>query len=138
MDQLDIVQLKNANRVKFLSGPKNYTTSPHGNWTVVGFIADDAILAKDQTIIKVPMSDLRIVGIYSIDDTLNKISKIGVSQQINMTEYLNDLMGWPLVTIPKLLSKYGFPRYADNTQHRDKIAEQLSKVVEENGENPWV
>lgn len=138
MDQLDIVQLLRTNRVSYLSGPKSYVTSPHGNWTVVGMIKNDVIIAKDQTVVRVPVDDVRIIGIYSIEDALNKIKNAGIeNSQVDMVKYLNESLNWPAEVTPKLLKKFGFPRHAANQQHRDRIKEQLTRLLEENGEDPW-
>jgi hypothetical protein len=138
MDQLDIVQLLRTNRINFLSGPKNYVTSPHGNWTVVGRIKDDVIIAKDQTLARVPIVDVRVVGVYSIDDAMSRIRNAGIEgSQIDMVKYLSDQLHWPVEAIPKLLKRFGFPKYAVNEQHRDRIQEQLTRLLDQNGEDPW-
>lgn len=137
MDQFDVVQLKTATRVKYLSGPRGYVTSPQGNWTVVSVVDNDVILAKDTTLIRVPVSDVRVIAIYSIDSAMDNIMNIGNKSAINMTEYLNTVFGWSEEFSTSMLKKYGFPKTVYDPVHRDKVAERIAVVVDENGEDQW-
>lgn len=137
MDQFDVVQLKTATRVKYLSGPRGYVTSPQGNWTVVSLVDGDVVLAKDTTLIRVPTSDVRVIAVYSIDSAMDNIINIGNQSAINMTEYLNTVFGWNEEFATSMLRKYGFPKVVYDQVHRDKVAERIAVVVEENGEDQW-
>ena len=138
MDQFDVVQLKTVTRVKYLSGPRGYTTSPQGNWTVVSRVDNDVIIAKDNTLIRVPVSDVRVVAVYSIDNVMNNIINAGGQSAINMTEYLNIVFGWKEEFASSMLKKYGFPKTVYDPTHRDRIAQHIAVTVEENGEDQWV
>ena len=59
--QFDIIQIITTKGIKYLSGPEGHTTSPHGNWTIVGFVGPDAILAKENTLVRVPLTDIKKV-----------------------------------------------------------------------------
>jgi hypothetical protein len=59
--------------VKYLSGPSGLPANPNGNWSIVGFIESDAMLAKDSTIIRIPLSDIKKIGSYSINSIIDKM-----------------------------------------------------------------
>jgi hypothetical protein len=59
--QLDQVELLTVKRVKYLSTKPGFAPSPHGRWSVVGMIDGDALLAKDETLIRIPLGDIRKV-----------------------------------------------------------------------------
>jgi len=59
IQQLDQVELLTIKRVKYLSTRPGYSPSPHGRWSVVGIIDGDALLAKDDTLIRIPLGDIR-------------------------------------------------------------------------------
>jgi hypothetical protein len=71
----DVVQILTVKHVKFVSGPKNRPASPHGNWSVVGFIKSDLMLAKDSTIALVPIDSVRKVASYDLNGFLKKIKE---------------------------------------------------------------
>ena len=51
LKQLDIVQLTDEKKVTYVSGPSGRPACPKGEWSVVGFINDEVVLAKQNTII---------------------------------------------------------------------------------------
>lgn len=61
IQQLDQVELLTVKRVKYLSTKPGFAPSPHGRWSVVGIIDGDALLAKDETLIRIPLGDIRKV-----------------------------------------------------------------------------
>lgn len=81
LNQFDVVQLLTTKRIRFLSGPPGAAANPQGNWSVIGFVEYDAIIAKDTTIVRAPISDLKRVASYNLDSFLSKIQQAG---------YLND------------------------------------------------
>jgi hypothetical protein len=71
--QNDIVRLKDEKRVKYVSGPKGRPATPKGDWIVVGSIGADLMLAKDNTIIRIPMVDVVLVAVYDIRRILKAV-----------------------------------------------------------------
>jgi hypothetical protein len=71
--QNDIVRLKDEKRVKYVSGPKGRSATPKGDWIVVGSIGADLILARDNTIIRIPMVDVVLVAAYSMEKILKAV-----------------------------------------------------------------
>lgn len=75
--RFDIVRIKTIDRVTWLSGPASRPAPPQGNWSVVaGVGADLLMLAKDETIIQIPISDVLKVADYDIKHALESIKKI--------------------------------------------------------------
>lgn len=60
--QFDLVQIRTTKNIKYLSSEKGCATSPHGNWSVVGFIKREALLSKQGSLVRVPVSDLILIG----------------------------------------------------------------------------
>ena len=75
--QFDIVHILTTKGIKYVSGPAGSPANPNGNWSIIGFIENDAILAKDSTIVRAPLSDIRKVGSYDLDKIMNKIFHTG-------------------------------------------------------------
>ncbi len=71
--KFDVVQILTTKHIKFVSGPKNRPASPHGNWSVVGFVKSDLMLAKDSTIVLAPVDSVRKVASYDLEGFLEKI-----------------------------------------------------------------
>tara|TARA_R100001244_G_scaffold25113_2_gene25416 strand:- start:76737 stop:77024 length:288 start_codon:yes stop_codon:yes gene_type:complete len=76
-NQFDVVQLSTTKGIRFLSGPQGGATDPHGNWSIIGFVELDAIIAKDTTIVRVPVADLKKVASYNLDSFMSKIQNAG-------------------------------------------------------------
>lgn len=78
----DICQLIRAHGVKLMSGPPGINISPHGNWFVVGNIkGGDLVLAKEGTIIVVPVSDVRKICDYDIEKVISEIKRMKVKEK---------------------------------------------------------
>lgn len=65
LKQFDIVRILSTKNIKFLSGPPGNPASPQGEWSVVGFVATDVIIAKDQTIVRAPLSAVTKIASYN-------------------------------------------------------------------------
>lgn len=75
--QFDMVHILTTKGIRYLSGPQGVPANPNGNWSIVGFIEEDAILAKDNTLVRAPLSDIRKVGSYDLDKIINKVFHTG-------------------------------------------------------------
>lgn len=79
--QYDIVQIITTKRIKYLSGQSGQSPSPHGNWSIVGFIESDAMIAKESTLVRVPISDIRKVASLNISSFEEILSKTGIKTE---------------------------------------------------------
>jgi hypothetical protein len=64
LKQFDIVRILSVKGIQFMSGPPGKPTDPNGYWSVVGFLGSDIIIAKDQTIVRAPLSAVSKVASY--------------------------------------------------------------------------
>lgn len=69
LKQFDIVRILTVKNIHFMSGPPGKPTDPNGYWSVVGFIGSDIVIAKDQTIVRAPLSAVSKVAAYKRDIT---------------------------------------------------------------------
>jgi hypothetical protein len=76
IQQLDQVELLTVKRVKYLSTKPGYAPSPHGKWSVVGIIDGDALLAKDNTLIRIPLADIRKVHTHNRQQVIDCLVEI--------------------------------------------------------------
>jgi len=73
LKQFDIVKILSVKGIRFLSGPQGKATDPNGLWSVVGIIGTDVVIAKDETIVRAPLSAVSKVASYeSITKMLEK------------------------------------------------------------------
>jgi hypothetical protein len=76
IQQLDQVELLTVKRVKYLSTKPGYAPSPHGKWSVVGIIEGDALLAKDNTLIRIPLGDIRKACTHNRQQVIDCLAEI--------------------------------------------------------------
>jgi len=70
--QLDMVELITTKNIEYMSGPPNANISPHGQWSVVGNLGEELLLAKDLTIIRVLHTDVRKIADYDINKAIER------------------------------------------------------------------
>lgn len=71
--RFDIVQIKTTKNINFVSGLKGKIPSPHGNWSIVGFIGTDAIISRDSTTVRVPIQDVRIIAKLNTESLIREL-----------------------------------------------------------------
>jgi hypothetical protein len=76
IQQLDQVELLTVKRVRWLSTKPGYSPSPHGRWSVVGLIDGEALVAKDDTLIRIPLSDVRKVRTHDRQQVIDCLKEI--------------------------------------------------------------
>lgn len=129
--QYDIVQIITTKGIKYVSGPPGQPSNPNGNWSIVGFIDGEALIAKDSTLAKVPIKDLRKIGTLDIDHILQEISKAGYlsGQKINMSAHLATTYGITIAKARKLLRDHNYRTVVNSIGERDSITSQIAKVL---------
>jgi len=65
LQQFDLVEIISVKSIRFLSGPPGKPAKPQGYWSVVGFIGSDVIIAKDETIVRAPLSAVTKVAAFN-------------------------------------------------------------------------
>jgi len=76
--RFDLVKLRTAKHVSYLSGPAGRPASPDGNWIVVARVADTNFLVccKEGTTIQVPGDDVVKVADYNLQVGLDALKGI--------------------------------------------------------------
>ena len=75
--RFDLVSIKTVNRVKWLSGPASRPATPQGNWVVIcGVGKNELMLSKDETLIRIPISDVFKVADYGVDHAIRSVKDI--------------------------------------------------------------
>lgn len=73
----DIVYILSTKDVNYVNGPKGNPANPRGNWQIVGFLPNgDILLAKDDTIIKTKITNIRRIASYDPDVVSKKLDEI--------------------------------------------------------------
>ena len=132
LKQYDIVQIITTKNIRYLSGPTGMTTDPHGNWSVVGFIKADALVAKDSTLVRVPVVDLRKVASMSTVKFYDEISQAGYlkSNKINMVPHVASVFGINIAKAKRMLLNHNLALEVKTIGECDMIVSQLNKIME--------
>lgn len=114
-----------------MSGPPGQSTSPHGNWSIIGFVDSDALLAKESTVARVPVKDLRKVGSLDTNHVLEEVSKAGYlsPQKFNMPDHLATIYGITVAEARRLLQDHNYQIVVRSISERDTITAQIAKVI---------
>ena len=130
LKQFDIVTIVTTKSIKYLSGPEGHTTSPNGNWSIVGFVGSEAILAKENTLVRVPQSDLKRVANYDLESLHKKIASAGYLKPklINMPDLIAEELKINISEARKLLVHYKFKLNVKTPGERDLIIERIKAL----------
>ena len=79
----DVVQIITTKRIIYVSGPSGQACNPKGNWIIVGFIGNEALIAKDSTLVKVPVSDVRKIASFGSETFAKLIANAGYKKEDN-------------------------------------------------------
>jgi hypothetical protein len=126
--QFDIVRLLNIENVKYLSGPRGRAASPKGEWSIVGFIDGEAILARQQTIIRIPTADIIRIAEYSKDALLDKLKQAG-KPSLSVSKAASQALGVSEAKIIALCQEHKIPTIVDNKAYETKAIEKLRKLL---------
>lgn len=81
LSQLDRVKLLSTKRVTYLSAKPGEELNPHGVWTVIGFIDDQALLSKESMVIKIPIGDVLKCESVDVKSIINQLSRVKYGQE---------------------------------------------------------
>lgn len=135
--QLDIVQIVTTKGIKYLSGPAGQATDPHGHWSIVGFVGTDAIISKESTLVRVPLSDIRKIAEYNVDGLLNKLNDAGYVKPkgINMADHVSKELNINIAEARTFLIDYDFKLTVKTKDERDIITERVKQLWQRRRKN---
>lgn len=128
--QLDIVSIVTTKGIKYLSGPEGHATNPHGNWSIVGFVGSDAVLAKESTLIKVPLSDLKKVAAYNPEKFLKQLSTAGYlkSKTISIANHISKMFDINIAEARQFLLDNGLKLNVKTDREKETIIEKVKEL----------
>lgn len=114
-----------------MSSPPGKATTPQGNWIVTGFVNNEVIATKEGTIIKAPISDIRKVASYSINELLENLKNVAPNNSaINVVDRISKEMQWKPDFTRNFLFKHNLPLSVKTEQEFKNALEHLKKVLE--------
>lgn len=129
LKQFDIIQIIDTKNVHYLSGPPGSAASPHGNWSIVGFVGGEILAAKDETVIRIPASDVRLVGLYNKEHFYKQLQKAGKERNdFNVIEYVSENMKLDYDEAKRILLSYNLPITSNTERGCQKILEKIRKL----------
>jgi hypothetical protein len=128
LNQFDVVRLLRADNVKYLSAPPGRATAPRGEWSVVGFIDRDCLLAKQTTIIRVHPSDVAIIARYNLRGLVAKVKETG-TPRIDVTASASKVLNISSNQVLKLCKEHRIPTHVDSQVYEKKAIERLKNVL---------
>lgn len=128
--QLDIVQIMTTKGIKYLSGPEGHTTTPHGHWSIVGFVGSEAVLSKENTLVKVPLSDIQKVASYSVEGFIEQLTSAGYLKPklISMPDHISKELKINIAEARTFLLDYKFKLNVKTKDERDIITERVKAL----------
>jgi hypothetical protein len=128
LSQFDVVKLRSTKNVKFLSGPQGRVTDPDGDWTIVGFVDKECLIAKQSTIIKVPHIDLILVATYSKDIFIKKLQNTGKAT-INVSKHASEIFKKDYNDILEICALNNIPLFVESNKYLDLAIKKLASIL---------
>jgi hypothetical protein len=130
LKQFDVIQIMTTKRIRYVSGPPGHSASPSGNWSVIGFIGSDVLAAKDSTVVRVPVSDIKKIANYDMHGIHRQIESAGYlkNQDINMPDHISQALGVDIAQARGLLLDHNYRITAKSLVERDLITEKVKEI----------
>jgi len=126
--QFDIVRLLRIDKVKYMSGPRGRAASPKGEWSIVGFVDGEAVVAKQGTIIRIPVGDIVRIAEYSKDELFTKLKQTG-KPSLSVPKAAARMLGVPEAKILALCQEHKIATIVDSKAYETKAIEKLRKLL---------
>lgn len=126
--QFDVVRLIHTKNVKYLSGPSERATAPKGEWSIVGFVERDVVLAKQSTIVRVPVGDIERIAEYDKQVLIDKLKNTG-KPRIDVVQSVSKVLGIAPDKARELCKKHKVPLVVDSKFYEEKAIERLKDAI---------
>ncbi len=128
MRQFDVVRILRVDNVKYLSGPPGRAASPKGEWSVVAFVEDEALLAKQSTIIRIPLPDIVRVAEYDLALFADRLKNVG-GPSIDVVRSVSRMLNIAYDKALAICRKHEIPTRVDTKQYEQKALTKLKKAM---------
>jgi hypothetical protein len=134
LNQFDVVRLVHTKNIKYLSGPNGRATAPKGDWTVVGFVDSDCILAKQSTIVRVPPSDVILIASYSMQTFDKKLFEVG-NANLDVVQVVSKMFEISSEKAIELCKRHKIPLKVESRVYVDKALKKLAEILKPENED---
>lgn len=134
LNQFDVVRLVHTRNVKYLSGPSGRATAPKGDWTIVGFVDGDCLLAKQSTIIRVPPADIVLIASYNMQAFGNKLTDTR-NANLDVVQAVSKKFEISHEKAIDLCKRNKIPLKVESRAYVDKALKKLTDIVKPENEN---
>ena len=134
LNQFDVVRLVHTKNIKYLSGPTGRPTAPKGDWTIVGFVDKDCILAKQSTIVRVPPSDIILIASYSMQTFNQKLAGAGTAN-LDVVQAVSKVFEISPEKAQDLCKRNKIPLKVESRAYVDKALKKLTEIMKAENEN---
>jgi hypothetical protein len=125
---LDLVQIKTTKRVRFRSGPPGQAADPHGNWSFVGYVENEALIAKDSTVVRIPIEDLQPVASLSTEKLFEALNEIDLKGRMySVVEHIAKVFDVDAGRAKHILHQHNLPTYVGSAAELDQITARIKR-----------
>lgn len=130
----DLIQIIRTTNITYRSGPPGMTANPNGVWVVVGNLGNELLVAKEGTIVKVPIGDIRKVGSYSKDDVFDALKTVGRFKnnlvEIDMVDFLARQLSWNHEQAKTFLMRFNLPITVKDEESKVRTFQRAQRLLE--------
>ncbi len=120
-NQFDIVRIVSTKRVQYLSAPAGTQVTPRGDWSIVGFMGGDAVLAKNEVLIRIPINDVKKVITYDPDWFYKRLATATKKKLFNIVEIVSKELGIDIERAKEILLAHNMPFKVNSNSECGKI-----------------
>ena len=137
LKQFDIVQIITTKRIRYLSAPPGSASSPQGDWNVVGMVGPEVVAAKNDTLVRIPLQDVRKVGSYNLNDFLRELYDAGYKtvQTYSMAEHVSKVLDIDIAEARQFLIDHTLKTTVKTSSERDQIIGKVLELWQKKQEN---
>lgn len=85
--RFDLVKISSIEKVVWVSGPSGRPASPQGTWSVIGNVGEILFIAKDETVVQIPVNDVIKIADYSVDRVIDNLHKIQSTKDLDKLSF---------------------------------------------------
>lgn len=116
-----------------MSAPKGNPTSPHGYWSVIGFIDGDILAAKEKTTIRVSPLDVQRVAAFDMERLRNAIfaPRSWERKKLSVKKQLMNIFDLTQEQVDKIIISHCIPPYVSTDEELQYVEQLVRRVINE-------